>query len=374
MKKTPGKSETLWVRTASRRYPVWLSPGLLGRSGPALRHLRPGLRQLTIVSSPRVWRLWGPTLTGGLRAGGLRTCVLLMNDREEDKRLATVEKLAGKLLESGADRDALLLALGGGVVGDVAGFLAATYMRGVDCVQVPTTLVAMVDSALGGKTGVNLRDGKNLLGSFHQPLAVLVDTQTLSTLPAREFRSGLYEVVKTAILGDASLFRYLEANLAKVRQRDASALRKVVTGCARVKARVVSRDEHEQGLRQVLNLGHTIGHALETLASYRGIKHGEAVGWGLLGATRLAVRLGRLSPGAARRISALVRAVGPLPALPRASAKRILAQMQADKKRRGGRLRFVLPVAVGRVQVSGDVPRGQILATLCELPLLAEAR
>ncbi|MBI2957042.1 MAG: 3-dehydroquinate synthase [Acidobacteria bacterium] len=358
---------TIWVRTPTARYPIWVGTGLLGASGRRLRQLRPRLKQMFIVSSPRVWALWGRRLAEGLRGAGIEPVTLLTDDREEAKRLATVERLAEKLLGHGADRGAVVAALGGGVVGDVAGFLAATYMRGVACVQIPTTLVGQIDSAIGGKTGVNLRGGKNLLGAFHHPLAVLADVGTLETLPAREYRAGLYEAVKCAILGDAGLFRFLEENLAAVLARQPKALRRVLVRSIQVKARMVARDEHERGPRRALNLGHTFGHAFETLAGYRHLRHGEAVGWGLLAATRLAVRLGRLSAPHAERIERLVGAIGRLPALPSTEPEEIYAQLFADKKKQASELYFVLPRRLGRVEMVAGVPRGDILASLRQL-------
>lgn len=357
---------TVWVRTPGARYPVWVGTGLLRAAGRCLRPLgRDG--RVFVVSSRRVWSRWGRELLRSARAAGLRVELLLMDDRERSKRLATVEALAEKLLARGADRGALVVALGGGVVGDVAGFLAASYMRGVACVQIPTTLVAQMDSAIGGKTGVNLRSGKNLLGAFHQPRAVLVDPQVLATLPGREFRAGLYEVVKCAVIGDAPLFRFLEANLSAVLQREPRALRIVLLRCIGLKARIVSRDEREQGLRRVLNFGHTIGHALEACTGYRRLRHGEAVAYGMMAATRLGARLGRLRTRDAERILALVGAVGPLPPLPRLAPARLYAQLFADKKQRAGELACVLPRGVGEVEIRRGVPRAAVLASLREL-------
>src|SRR3989338_2693385 len=293
---------TIWVRTARARYPVWVGAGLLRDAGRRLRGLRPRARRLYLISSPRVWRLWGREVARGAGAAGLRCETLLMDDREEAKRLVTVERLAEELLRRGADRGALLAAFGGGVVGDVAGFLAAGYMRGVDYVQIPTTLVGQVDSAVGGKTGVNLRGGKNLLGAFHQPVAVVVDPRALASLPAREFRAGLYEVVKGAVVGDATLFRFLEKRLPAVLGRNQAALRVILLRSIGLKARIVSRDEREQGRRRALNFGHTIGHALETLTGYQRLRHGEAVAYGMIAATLVAAQLGRAPAPTAARI------------------------------------------------------------------------
>jgi len=360
-------AKTLWVRTPTARYPVWVGAGLLAQSGRRLKRLRPRCRQVFVISSPRVWKLWGARLSVGLRAARISAEVLLMNDREEAKRLMTVERLAEKLLARGADRGALLVAFGGGVVGDVTGFLAASYMRGVDYIQVPTTLVAQVDSAIGGKAGVNLRGGKNLLGAFHHPLAVLADVRALDTLPAREYRAGLYEVVKCAVLGDSALFRFLERNMPAVLARQPRALRTALAHALRVKARIVGRDVHERGERRLLNLGHTFGHAFETLSGYLGLRHGEAVGWGIVAATQLSHRLGLLPERDARRILRVVASVGRLPPLPSAKPERVHAQLFADKKKAGKQLRFVLPRRIGRAEVVAGVPRSALVATLGEL-------
>jgi 3-dehydroquinate synthase len=355
---------TVWVRTATARYPVWIGDGVLLHSARRLASIRPDGSCVFVISSPRVWRAWGRDTLRGLARSGFHTEVLLFPDREDAKHIATVERLARELVRRGADRSALLVAVGGGVVGDVVGFLAATYLRGVEYVQVPTTLVGQIDSALGGKTGINLPEGKNLLGAFHHPRAVLADPCTLSTLPAREFRSGLYEAVKYGVIGDAALFRFLERRLADIMARNPRALRFVIERCARLKACVVARDEREQGLRQILNFGHTVGHALEALGGYRQLRHGEAVGWGMMVATLLAVRLGRLRVTEGERILRLVHALGPLPAWPRVNEKRIYSLMLVDKKARAGELRFVLPRAVGQVDFGVVVPRRELLACL----------
>ena len=365
---------TIWVRTATARYPVWVGAGLLRESGRRLQRLRPGCRRLYIVSSPRVWALWGTELARGLQAAGIRVEALLMDDREEKKRVATLERLAAELLARGADRGAILAALGGGVVGDITGFLAATYMRGVSYLQIPTTLVGQVDSAVGGKTGVNLPAGKNLLGAFHHPLAVLVDPRTLESLPAREYRAGLYEVVKYAVIGDPILFRFLEENMASVLARQAPALETILARSIRLKAQIVGQDEREQNLRRILNLGHTVGHALETLSAYQGLRHGEAVGWGMIAVTHLAERRGKLSAAAAQRIISLVRAVGRLPRLPRVSAEQVYEQLFADKKKREAELHFVLPRRVGQVEIVGGIPRSDVLASLSALAAIQPGR
>ena len=365
-KRGAGVATTLWVRTPSARYPVWIGNGLLAGFGTRLKRLRPRDNRVFVVSSPRVWNFWGRALERSLGRAGLRCQTLLMDDREASKRLATVERLADELLRRGADRSALLVSLGGGVVGDVTGFLAASYMRGVDYVQIPTTLVAQADSSVGGKTGVNLRDAKNLLGAFHHPRAVLADPRTLRTLPPRDFRAGLYEVIKCAVIGDARLFRFLENKLPAVLARQPRALAYAIESAIRLKAAIVAEDEREAGRRRLLNFGHTLAHAFEVAAHYR-LRHGEAVGWGMLAASRLAERRGLLRRKDALRIVQLVRALGKIPSLPRVPPARIYAHLFADKKKRGRELRFVLPRGIGHAQVVSGIPRADILAVLREL-------
>jgi 3-dehydroquinate synthase len=294
----------------------------------------------------------------------------LFDDRERAKSLATVEHLCRQLVRAGADRRAVLVALGGGVVGDVAGFVAASYLRGIALVHLPTTLVAQADSAIGGKTGVNLPEGKNLVGAFYQPRLVVADPATLITLPGRQYRSGLYEVIKYGVIGDAELFSFLEHNWDALVKQKPAALAWVLPRCIRAKAEVVRRDERESGLREILNFGHTVGHALESVTAYAEFLHGEAVGWGMMAATLMAVALGRLGPGEAARILRLIAKVGPLPALPRVSASRLLQAMRADKKARGGHLRFVLPRRIGSVEGVAGVPEALVVEVLRELPRL----
>jgi 3-dehydroquinate synthase len=308
-------------------------------------------------------------MAGALR-GAAPARLILFDDREAAKTLRTVERLCHRLVAAGAGRDAVLVAVGGGVVGDVAGFVAASYLRGVRLVHVPTTLVAQADSAIGGKTGVNLREGKNLVGAFYPPKLVLADPALLATLPARQYRSGLYEVVKYAVIGDAALFEFLERRLDRLLRRDPKALDWVLPRCIRAKARVVARDEREAGLRLALNFGHTLGHALEAATGYRRFLHGEAVGWGMMAAAEIARAEGLLAPAAARRICDLIARVGPLPPLPQGRAARILAAMRADKKARASRLRWVLPRRIGRVEIRAGIADslvGEILAALPEL-------
>lgn len=341
------------VETASASYAVVCQRGALDRLRTLVEKLR-GDGDVFVLSSPHVWRFCGKEITRALR----ESCgaLVLFDDREVAKRLATVERICRKLARARADRSALLIAVGGGVVGDVAGFAAASYLRGVRIVHVPTTLVAQVDSAIGGKTGVDLAEGKNLVGAFHQPELVIADPLVLRTLPARQFRSGLYEVIKYGVIGDAELFDFLERELKKLLDMNMRTLEWVVERGARQKAAVVSKDERESGLRQILNFGHTIGHALETITGYKHFLHGEAVGWGMLGATQLAIELDLLPNRDANRISSLVARCGRLPALPRISSAQLLQTIAGDKKSRGGCVAWVLPRAIGDAQIGVKVP------------------
>ncbi|HEV2422768.1 MAG TPA: 3-dehydroquinate synthase [Candidatus Acidoferrales bacterium] len=345
--------KTIQVETRSASYAVVCERGALGRLGSLVEKLGAG-GELFVLSSPRVWRFCGKEVARALRDS--HRCLVLFDDREVAKRLTTVERICRKLAHARADRRALLVAVGGGVVGDVAGFAAASYLRGVPIVHVPTTLVAQVDSSIGGKTGVDLAEGKNLVGAFHQPKLVVADPLLLRTLPPRQFRSGLYEVIKYGVIGDAELFDFLERELQKLLDMDMRSLEWVIERGARQKAEVVSKDEREGGLRQILNFGHTIGHALETLTEYKRLLHGEAVGWGMLGATEIAVAMELLPKQDAARISSLVARCGPLPALPRVSSAELLDTIARDKKSRGGRVLWVLPRAIGNAQTGASVP------------------
>lgn len=357
--------EQLTVNTPSGHYAVLCGRGLLGRVGATVS----GLAENTgvfILSSARVWRHWGKAVERSFAEhGGSR--VVLFDDRESAKAMRTVEKLCRALVRAGADRQCILVAVGGGVVGDVAGFVAAAYLRGVRLVQVPTTLVAQVDSAVGGKTGVNLPEGKNLVGAFHQPHLVVADPDVLRTLPAREYRAGLYEVIKYGVIGDPELFGFLEEKLDALVQQEPAALDWIVPCCIRAKAEVVSADEREAGLREALNFGHTFAHGLETATRYKRYLHGEAVGWGMMAATRLAVGMDLLDETSAERLVRLVLRVGPLPPLPQVQPQRLLERMRADKKARAGRLRFVLPRQIGKVEVLANVSEALVLKILSDL-------
>jgi len=329
--------------------------------GAALRSATKELRclgnfsHIHVVSSSKVWRGVGKSVLRALGRNGASR-LHLMNDAETAKTLATAEKLHRSLVRSGIDRQSLLIAVGGGVVGDVAGFVASTCLRGIPLVQVPTTLIAQVDSAVGGKTGVNLPEGKNLVGTFYPARLVLVDPAALKSLPERQFRGGLAEVIKYGVIADADLFTYLEKNLPAVLRRNPQALSYIIPRSLEIKAEVVSKDERESGLREILNFGHTFAHALETITNYRVYQHGEAVAWGMMCAALLGHEI-RLTPAdEVSRIVSLVRRLGHLPPWPNVPPKKLIALMRSDKKSRAGQLRFVLAPKIGQAQSHNDVP------------------
>jgi len=357
------------VRTPSRSYQALLGSGLLARAGKHLGKLV-GRRRVFVITVPPVRRRWGKVLLQSLAEAGVQAVALEMADGERFKRLATLEKLAESLVKLGADRNATLIALGGGVVCDVTGFLASVYMRGVEVIQIPTTVLAQVDAAIGGKTGVNLQSGKNLLGTFHQPRVVLIDPNVLTTLPSREYRAGLYEALKCGIIGNAGLFRLFEDRRREILDRDPSVVEKVIAESVRLKARIVSADEREGGLRQVLNLGHTIGHALEAETRYTQLLHGEAVAWGMIAATQIALSTGMLYSATAERIRTAILGFGRLPRM-KFQTTGVLKRLQSDKKARQGAVHFVLPRQIGKVEIVSDVPAAAVRSAVEEIRKLS---
>jgi len=349
---------TIAVKTPSANYPVVIGRGLLGGLASRIAKLTPGKHpRVFILTSPPVWGLWGRKLTSTFADA---PTVLFIPAGETHKRMRTVERLCEELATAGADRDSLLIAFGGGIVGDITGFVAAIYMRGVRYVQVPSTLLAQVDSSVGGKTGVNLARGKNLVGAFNHPLAVFADIDLLGTLPARELRAGLQESVKAGVIRDARLFAYMEKNAAAILRGEPEALEHVVAASVRMKATVVGLDERESGLRMILNYGHTVGHAIEAATGYKKLLHGEAIGWGMIAALHIAFARGLLHARDAARIQACILAYGPLP-LFRAQAAKLAALTGGDKKNRGGVARFVLPTKIGETTTVTDVTPTELL-------------
>ncbi|HUN61620.1 MAG TPA: 3-dehydroquinate synthase [Candidatus Sulfotelmatobacter sp.] len=350
------------VRAASGDYFVRCQRGILRKAVLEIGRLGK-FSGVHIVTSPRVWRALGKQAQHGLLAQK-STRLHLFNDAEAAKNLNTVEAIARKLVRGGADRKSLLIALGGGVVGDVVGFVAASYLRGVQFVQVPTTVVAQVDSAVGGKTGVNLPEGKNLVGAFYPPRLVLVDPEVLASLPAREFRGGLAEIIKYGVISDARLFAYLEQNIQSILAREPRAVEHVIRRSIEIKARIVSRDERESGLREILNYGHTFAHALEAATRYKKFQHGEAVAWGMMCAALLGHETIQTPPDDVARIIALVRQIGPLPAWPAVRAEKLFELMRADKKTKFGKVRFVLSPRLGRAQTYDGVTEKAAICVL----------
>ena len=339
----------LEVKSSAGEYEVMVGRG----AWRTLRRLK-GYTSAFVLTEPSLWARWGKKFVRDAGSAGARP--ILVPSGESSKSLAMAGRIAFELLEHGADRRSLLVALGGGVVGDLGGFVASTYMRGIDYVQAPTTVLAQVDSALGGKTAVNVGAMKNLVGTFYAPRVVVSDPAVLASLPPRAFQSGVYEAVKHAILSGPALFGWLEGKVTGLRLGDTPLLETLVARAAKVKVDVVSRDEREAALRRVLNLGHTYGHALEEATGYRRFLHGEAVAWGMLMATRLAELLGVLDPAVGKRIAHLVRAVGPLPRIRGLSQERVLGLLPRDKKAVGGKIHWVLPEGIGKVRVTPDVP------------------
>jgi 3-dehydroquinate synthase len=358
------------IAVQPRPYQAIIENGLLERAGSCLHDLLGANRKVFVVTVPPVRRRWGKRLVDSLARTGFAAKLITMPDGERYKKMATVEALAEKLVALGAERNALLVALGGGVVGDVTGFLAAIYLRGVEVVQIPTTVLAQVDASIGGKTGVNLKAGKNLVGSFHHPRAVLIDPEVLSTLPEREFRAGIYESLKCGVIGHPELFRRLEKLDIKTLRSDTVALEWVIAQSVHLKAEVVAADERENGLRRILNFGHTIGHALEADTEYRHFLHGEAVAWGMVAAAHVAVATGHLHVEDGKRITQAVLARGKLPKV-QSRSRGILRRLQSDKKTRDGVVHFVLPTEIGKVQVVNDVPERVVTEAVDELRRLS---
>ena len=346
------------VRAGSARYAIEIQAGLADRLPGILDSVSAPKRRF-VVSSTTVWRLHGRAI-----ASATDDDPILISDGERYKTLQTVGRIYDALLRSNADRATTLVALGGGVVGDVVGFAAATYLRGVPVAHVPTTLLAQVDSAIGGKVGVNHPLGKNLIGAFHQPVAVIIDPLLLGTLPRREFRAGLYEVVKYGVIASRPLFDRVDGNLPAIFARDGDALMPVIAESCRIKAAVVEQDEREAGPRRALNFGHTAGHALEAATKYRRFRHGEAVAYGMLIAADLAVRRGAMPAGDRDALAGLITRMGPLPPVGDLPASQVIEAMGRDKKVVAGRLHFVLPTSLGTTEVVTDVTEKELRMAL----------
>jgi 3-dehydroquinate synthase len=352
--------EALTVELSDRSYPILIGEGLLRDA--ALLDVRVPGRDVLIVSNTIVAPLYASRLIAGLP--GRRIVEAILPDGESHKTLASVSRVLDVLVANRFGRDCTVVALGGGVVGDMAGFAAACYQRGVAYVQVPTTLLAQVDSSVGGKTGVNHPGGKNLIGAFHQPIGVLADTATLATLPDRELRAGLAEVIKYGLIRDAGFFEWLEANIERLLARDPQALARAIHRSCQIKAEIVGRDEREQGERALLNLGHTFGHAIESATGYATWLHGEAVGAGMLMAAAMSQARGTMQPQQVARVRALLERTG-LPVCARdVPACSALEHMRIDKKVKAGRVRLVLLEGIGDSYVTGDYADDDLRATV----------
>jgi 3-dehydroquinate synthase len=347
------------VETPQRAYDAIVERGAIARL-PDVLPARAG--KVFVVTTADVWEFHGAKVQEVLRSRPHD--VLFFPGGEPRKRLQEVEALAEQMMTGGGDRSSIVIAFGGGITNDLAGFLAAIFMRGVPVIQIPTTLLAQVDAAVGGKTGVNLVSGKNLIGSFHQPLAVLIDPDVLRTLPDREYRAGLYEIIKAGVIRDAELFHFLEQHAERVLVRDADTLEHIIAAAVRIKAEVVTADEREGDLRRILNFGHTIGHALEAETSYKRFLHGEAVAFGMHAATTLAERTGTLAAQHAATIHAVVRRYGPIPALDGISAGNLVARLGSDKKTVQGKVHFVLPTRIGDVTIISGIDPSVIQAAI----------
>jgi 3-dehydroquinate synthase len=345
--------------TPVRSYEAIVERGILER---VAQYLPPKAGKLFVVSTEDVWRHQGARLEGAL--GGVPYDALFLPGGEHQKRLAPLEELAEEMVRRGGDRSSAIVAFGGGIVTDMAGFLAAIFMRGIPVVQAPTTLLAQLDAGIGGKTGVNLEIGKNLIGSFHQPLAVLIDPTVLDTLPDREYRAGLYEVLKAGVIRSEPLFRFLTDHRDEVLARRPEAVDRIIADSVRIKAEVVSADEREGGLRRILNFGHTFGHALEAETGYTRFLHGEAVAFGMRAAVYLAERTGYLSAEDSVDILEAIRLYGPIPPLEGVSAERLLARLGSDKKTIQGHVHFVLPERIGEVKVVSGIDEKVVLMAI----------
>lgn len=351
------------VATPSRHYVVTLGDGVLAHLNKLLDEVKAPARRF-VVSSPTVWRFHGQRFSAVSNAEPI-----LVPDGERFKQIPTVSRVWEALIKANADRSSTLITFGGGVIGDLAGFAAASYLRGIALVHVPTTLLAQVDSSIGGKVGVNHPLGKNLLGAFYQPHAVIVDPQVLGTLPRREFRAGLYEVIKYGMTSSPTLFERVARERKAIFDRVPDVLTAVISESCKIKADVVTADEKESGLRRILNFGHTAGHALEAVTKYRRFRHGEAVGYGMLVAAEIAVARGVLAESDRTELSALVASLGPLPPIGDISTAQVLEAMMHDKKMEAGRLHYVLPTAIGATSIVSDVIEKEIKKALTRVGL-----
>ena len=347
--------QKLRVELGERSYTIVIDRNILSRLGSAMGKFEFS-RKVGLVSNPTVYKLYGKTIAESIKGAGFDLIEIIIPDGEEYKSLLWTEKIYEELLKSKLDRKSVLIALGGGVIGDITGYAASTYMRGIDFIQVPTTLLSQVDSSVGGKTGVNHAIGKNMIGTFWQPRLVWTDINTLKSLPSREFLSGLAEVIKYGVIWDEGFFALLEMNRDKIMILDEAILKDVIRRSCEIKAEIVSKDERESGLRAVLNYGHTVGHAIETVTGYKKYLHGEAVAMGMLGAARLSNVLGIIDQSQVSRIKALIESYGLPSEVPDGiGVEDLLSLMQLDKKTVSGSLKFILPEKIGTVRIEAGI-------------------
>jgi 3-dehydroquinate synthase len=360
------EKSTIRVTLAERSYDIEIGNGNLAAAGQFLAD-RVKATHVLLITDENVYQPHATRVAESLGKKNIEVDIIRIEPGEESKSLDVAAALWQGLLDLGADRKSVVVAVGGGVVGDLAGFVAATYARGLRFLQVPTSLLAQVDSSVGGKVGIDLPEAKNMVGSFWQPLGVLIDTDVLATLPDREFRNGLAEVVKYGVILDADLFAFLESNAAAVLAHKPDTLAHIIARCCRLKADVVEKDEYEEtGLRAILNFGHTFGHAFETLSGYGTLLHGEAIAIGMVCAARLAERLGRVNTAFTARLRSLLKTFGLPVETPKLESEKILDAMMHDKKVVHGRLRFILPTCMGHVELVGDIAENDVSAALEE--------
>ena len=346
---------TVRVELGERSYDLRIESGSLSRVGEIAGAVCPS-KSAAVVTNARVGGLYARVALDSLAAAGVRAALVTISEGEKYKTLATCRRLYHEFLAARLDRGSLIVALGGGVIGDVAGFAAATFLRGIRLLQVPTTLLAQVDSSIGGKVGVNLPQGKNLVGAFHQPVGTLIDPLTLRTLPRREVRAGLAEVIKHGIIYDQEFFEFLRANIGQILELEDGAITETISRSCVIKAGVVADDERESGLREILNFGHTIGHGIETAAGYGRYRHGEAVSIGMVAEALIAERSGVARDGVAGVVRDMLRAAGlPISLAPTVAPESVVSALALDKKARQGKVTFVLPETIGRVVRRNDV-------------------
>jgi 3-dehydroquinate synthase len=355
--------ENVKVELGERSYPIAIGTDILSNLGREIKKF--GFSRIAIISNPRVLHLYGERVTDSIEKEGLRTAVVVVPDGEEYKEFLWAYYIYGEILKQRLDRGSAIIALGGGVIGDMAGFVASTYMRGIPFIQVPTTLLAQVDSSVGGKTGVNHPLGKNMIGTFYQPRLVWTDVGTLKTLPRREFLAGIAEVIKYGVIWDEMLFDYLDTHRQRILDLESENLRYIIARSCEIKSDIVSRDERESGLRAVLNYGHTVGHAIETATGYTVYLHGEAIAIGMQIEARLSAALGLIGEEEYGRIRTLINSYGlPVDQAPDIGVERILSSIELDKKAVAGSLRFILPEKIGAVSIRSITDRDMIAKAL----------